>query len=524
MTAFKTACDLTTTNYGFCVSLSGGTTVTVLGHTPEIPLKHGHQPFFRADFIADVLRTPEPSLIENLDLLFDAAPVMAAIANVSWCAVRVISSGPTDGIVWLLALPRPTQPSELKRLESQRLALGWLAELSQSKLMAQDPLAEVERERVETYTAPGFDQCHWIVSGGSRECSEISQNFFNLFHLQPSVLKNDSNGFMSSVMPEDKDHVLAHIHNFFDQGIDCEFRVIGPQNELKWIWLRSFPLDRSERNQRFLFVAENISARKEREQHERSHQAQLAADAKMVALGELAGGVAHEINNPLTVITAKASELRRRLGKGDLSNVAVQEIAMKIENMSMRVADIIKSLKGLARRDNNLMRHKVEFEHIFRDIRNLVNERFSDDIELRLPSWPKGFGAEMHATQISQLFVILLNNAIDAVHGEGVLNFTESDKKRERWIEIDYAEDEDSVFIYVTDSGPGIPIKIRSRIFDPFFTTKSAGRGTGLGLSLAQGIVARHGGSIKLDTLHPNTRFVVQLPKVQAAPLTTKVA
>ena len=108
----------------------------------------------------------------------------------------------------------------------------------------------------------------------------------------------------------------------------------------------------------------------------------------------------------------------------------------------------------------------------------------------------------MNSTLISQAILNLVNNALDAVSSL-------SDK----WVSVDFVEDDDSVYIGVTDSGPGIPINIRSRIFDPFFTTKSPGKGTGLGLSLSMNIAAHHGGALRLDTLHKNTRFVLQLPK-----------
>ncbi len=509
VSAFETAMALSGASQGVCLSLRQGKHVRALAASEAFRPATG-RPGFTAAFLSDILRRDEPIFATQARDLETGAPALTGVDGQHLAAIPMRSSGPSDGVVWVLSYePRPHGLTM-----ARREALTRLAEMARMALRARPADILAEREALNELKALEFRQCHWVVDLATHSVSAVSADFEGVFQLPPSVLENDPAGFTARVFPEDKDGTLVHMHTRLENGVDLEFRVINGQGELRWVWLRSFPLENNDpfALPRMLFVAEDITSKKERENQERTQQARLAANAKMVALGELAGGVAHEINNPLTIISAKAAELKRLHKRGQLTPEALAEIAGKIESTSMRVADVIKSLKNLARRDNSLMRHKVAFEQIFNDIRNLCQEKLAKGIQLRMPAWPEGFGAEMHYTQITQLFVILLNNAIDALNGEGVLNAGGGDEK---WVEIDFAEDDESVYVYVTDSGPGIPLRIRGKIFEPFFTTKPAGRGTGLGLSLAQGIVLRHGGGIRLDTLHSRTRFVVQLPKHQ---------
>lgn len=514
VSAFETAMALAGASHGTCISLRNGKHVRALAASSGFRTQSG-RPGFTPAFLADILRRDDVVFATNARDLETGAPALEFFEGQHLALIPIQSSGPGDGVIWVLTFePRPHGLTMVRRE-----ALTRLAEMVRLALKSAPSHSLDERETLKGFTALDFRQCHWLVDLGTGAVFGISADFEGVFHLPPHFLENDPTGFTTRILPEDKDNVLLQMHTRLQAGVDLEFRIIGEHGEARWIWLRSFPLENEDpfAAPRMLFVAEDITIKKDRESLERSRQAQSVANAKMVALGELAGGVAHEINNPLTVISAKAAELKRLHKRGQLTPELLMEISEKIENTSMRVADVIKSLKSLARQDNLSMRHKVEFARIFSDIRNLTREKMGDDIELRIPNWPAGFGTQMHYTQITQLFVILLNNSIDALREQDKTAGNKADKEtsKDKWIEIDYTEDEESVFLYVTDSGPGIPLRVRGKIFEPFFTTKPAGRGTGLGLSLAQGIVLRHGGSIRLDTLHSHTRFVVQLPKKQ---------
>jgi C4-dicarboxylate-specific signal transduction histidine kinase len=119
-------------------------------------------------------------------------------------------------------------------------------------------------------------------------------------------------------------------------------------------------------------------------------------------------------------------------------------------------------------------------------------------------SEPPALEIEASATQISQVLLNLLTNALDAIAAL---------PEDQRWVRIEFNEPEYNRFaVAVVDGGRGIPENVAKDIMQPFFTTKETGKGTGLGLSISKGIVENHGGTLHLDQLHENTRFVLELP------------
>ncbi len=229
---------------------------------------------------------------------------------------------------------------------------------------------------------------------------------------------------------------------------------------------------------------------------------QLLQAEKMVSLGQLVAGVAHEINNPLTGITGYAQLLAMK----DLDD-DVREDVEGISREAQRAARIVKNLLSFARE------HKLEKKPV--DINDAVREALElkaydlrvNDISVQTDldeDIPETF-ADPH--QLQQVFLNLITNAQQAMledRGCGCLKVSTSE--RDGFIRIAFADD-----------GPGVPEEIRDRIFDPFFTTKDVGSGTGLGLSICYGIIEEHGGSIRLES--PERRgavFVVELPVTSA--------
>ena len=228
-------------------------------------------------------------------------------------------------------------------------------------------------------------------------------------------------------------------------------------------------------------------------------QAQLIQSAKLAAVGQLAAGVAHEINNPLTTI-AGFSELLL----GDLPpDSAMRSDLTLIRREAQRARDVVRRLLDFARQTgphsepadmNDVVRETVT---LMRNAAATKHARVVEDYGRDIP-WPR-----LDVNQFKQVVLNLLNNAMQAMPKGGVLTVTTEICNRDR----------PGVCLHVTDTGLGIPAENMERIFDPFFTTKPTGEGTGLGLAVSYGIVREHGGKIEVrSVLNQGTTFTVWLP------------
>lgn len=233
-----------------------------------------------------------------------------------------------------------------------------------------------------------------------------------------------------------------------------------------------------------------------------THQ-QLAQAAKLASVGQLAGGMAHEINTPITSILSLASYLAEGKGGAELAP-RQRESLQVIAEQAKRVAKIVRNLLTFARQ-SHLELSRVDVGQLLDTAITLVQYRVGDsgtrlsrEIDADLPPIMGDAG------RLTEVFVNLVNNAIDAMPNGGRLVVRAHPNHQPGG----------GVRVEVKDTGHGIPPDQLQRIFDPFFTTKDPGRGTGLGLSISHGIVKDHGGQIWAESQPDGgTTLVVTLPK-----------
>jgi PAS domain S-box-containing protein len=223
--------------------------------------------------------------------------------------------------------------------------------------------------------------------------------------------------------------------------------------------------------------------------------------AKLIALGHMASSIAHEINNPLSVIRMNA-ELLSSYNESQLSREKVVEKCGKIIATADRVSGIIRALRSISASSKTPRFSWVPFQQFIDDVLELCLPRIrSENVELLIDT--KNTSINMvyidHA-QLTQALINLLNNSCDALK--------ELDT---RWIKIDVSNDTYYLYIYVTDSGAGVPLEIAEKMTDQYFTTKD-GTGLGLGLNLVQSYLSSHNGQLTYKLTAGHTSFCMKLP------------
>jgi PAS domain S-box-containing protein len=339
---------------------------------------------------------------------------------------------------------------------------------------------------------------------------KLASDFKKALGYESYELNSPDLGWEWMLYPEDLHLALEKIRLHLEgKGIfSGEYRLQCKNGEYKWFQARGSLVshDSDGNPERMVGTISDISARKAAETALQEQREKLLAAAKMSSLGEMAGGIAHEINNPLAIIQGKASQLKRRLKEISPEDKNIQDLnegLFVIETTTKRISAIIRGLSAFSRNAENDSLDRILVPVLIQDTLELSKERFrfhSISLKYDLRACENTF-VNGRAAQLLQVLVNLLNNAYDAV-----------EFLPEKWVKIDTEATEKLCRIKITDSGGGIPDELTDKIMMPFFSTKSVGKGTGLGLSISKGIIEEHKGRLYYDKSSRNTCFVIELP------------
>lgn len=259
-----------------------------------------------------------------------------------------------------------------------------------------------------------------------------------------------------------------------------------------------------ERDMKLIAQAEELEyIVEERTQELDLQRAKTFQSAKMATLGEMSGGIAHEINNPLSIIGLSAESIRKMALKGQWDENKLLGNVDKIERTVERISKIVKGMRSFSRNAENDPKVPVALKQIIENTLTLCEETLKKrEVTLHCSEIP-AISIECREVEIIQALLNLLQNAIDAVENVST-----------KEIHLNIVTENHLVRIQVEDSGPGISNEVAAKIMNPFFTTKEIGKGTGLGLFISLGLIESNGGRLYLDRESPKTRFVIELPMI----------
>lgn len=261
----------------------------------------------------------------------------------------------------------------------------------------------------------------------------------------------------------------------------------------------------------FVWLSKKLSTNLAKELHTINEELETIVDkrtkdliqaTKMAGLGEMAAGVAHEINTPLSSIALCTQKILRKLEKNELNIEEYKKSVLIIQETTKHISEIVKGLRQFSHDDSQEEMQEIPFCDLVYKTLSFCEERFKNaNIEIKKDPNPCQSHIYCHPSELAQVFLHVLNNAYDAIKS-----------LPSAWVELKCEHDNKYVRLYISDNGPGIPKENADKIMQPFYTTKEVGSGTGLGLSISKGIIEKHGGSLALDSEAKHTTFIIELP------------
>ncbi|MEY2467295.1 MAG: two-component system, cell cycle sensor histidine kinase and response regulator CckA [Verrucomicrobiota bacterium] len=334
-----------------------------------------------------------------------------------------------------------------------------------------------------------------ITVGNETHRKELrwSDETFRIFGYEPKTVAVTEELFTQAVHPDDRQRIEdAIMHALRKKDIyDVEHRIILGAGEERIVRERAeIVLDETGNPIQIRGIVLDITERKRLEE-------QLRQSQKMDAIGQLAGGVAHDFNNILTVIHGHASLL---LNDEHLPQTAARS-AHQIAQAAERAAGLTRQLLTFSRRQV-MQPRRLDLNEVVSNMTMMLSRIVGEDIKLQLNYWPQAAFVQADASMMEQVLLNLVVNARDAMPkgGQLAIRITVASHTPQRLAYHSEARLGKFVCLNVTDTGLGIAPETLRRIFEPFFTTKEVGKGTGLGLATVYGIVKQHQGWIEVES------------------------
>ncbi|MDX1674131.1 MAG: PAS domain S-box protein [Longimicrobiales bacterium] len=342
-----------------------------------------------------------------------------------------------------------------------------------------------------------------------------SDEMFRIFQLDPEKGAPSLEEHARFLGPDDMEQLEAAVRQAIEAGepYELDVEVVRPDGTTRQVRAHGYPQMEAGGVGRLHGFIQDITVEQAQQQREEELRAQLAQSQKMESVGRLAGGVAHDFNNMLSVILGHVELVQDQLGEDDPLYGELDEVRQAAESS----ADLTRQLLAFAREqvvNPEILDLNQTVESLLKMLRRLIGE----NIELAWKPATRIGPVRIDPVQIDQVLTNLLVNARDAIEGVGrvVIETRGATIGNEGSATHAEAEPGEYVVLAVSDTGLGMDEAVARRVFDPFFTTKPAGQGTGLGLATVYGIVHQNDGFLTVDS-EPGvgTTFEVYLPRCQ---------
>jgi two-component system, cell cycle sensor histidine kinase and response regulator CckA len=400
---------------------------------------------------------------------------------------------------------------ELRLLDELALDVSFSLEIHErdsERLRAEQALRESEQRFRQL--AQSIQEVFWMTDAAGAEVLYISPAYEKIWGRPCASLYESPSAWLDAVHHDDRASVSEAMASLQVRGeLDETYRIQRPDGTIRRIHARALAVRDAEGEVlRIVGTAEDITQRWQLEE-------QLRQAQKMDAIGQLAGGVAHDFNNILTVIQGYGSLLMMAEQTPEAAD-AVGQIVQAAE----RAANLTRQLLAFSRRQV-MQRRLLDLNESVSGLGTLLQRILGEDVRLQLSLDARQLTTNADPGMIDQVLMNLVVNARDAMPNGGQLLIETSERllTEDDAREIGASTAGRHVCLRVTDTGAGISPENLPHIFEPFFTTKAPGKGTGLGLATVFGIVAQHGGSLKVDSaVGTGTTFQVFLPAANATP------
>ena len=444
---------------------------------------------------------PDPLYREKMQETIMADIASRDLSRMRWEGVQIATHKGTTKFVTAVNIP----------LFEQDVMISTVQDVTE-RLQAEKALNESEK-RYKRLVESVTDYVYEIkVRDGRPAETKYGPGCFAVTGYTPEEYAADPDLWNRIVHPADRALAAEHAARVFSgqPANPLEHRIIHKNNSLRWVRNTAAPrFDQNEQLVNFDGMIRDITLVKQLE-------AQLRQAQKMEAVGQLAGGVAHDFNNILTAIVGYGNLLEMKLPEESSEGIYARQILASAD----RAAHLTHSLLAFSRKQFIDLK-PVDVNAIIGQVEKLLVRVIGEDIEFKTRLSASSLPVLADSVQIEQVLINLATNARDAISNGGILMIeTDTFAMAEDFLKTHaYGEPGLYALIAITDTGAGMNEDVRSKIFEPFFTTKEVGKGTGLGLSMVYGIIKQHNGYVNAySEPGKGSTFKIYLPLINEQP------